>query len=284
MRLLLVLNLHFVCAACCLLLKSLGAGRQLLLPGWLPASPKQASAVALRSASILIKFQPQFLHTKRNTRLLEDLDDLDWADSIKEMQRNWIGRSEGAEVEFKVRRQRAAGWQLYCRRRGCSSGWLRACGTAGARGWWQVQRLPGSSFVSHPPSNPKHTQLSPGEGATLPADAKLAVFTTRPDTLYGATYMVVAPEHPLLEALLSEGQRAEGKAYAEAATRKSDLERTELQKDKTGVFTGAVEGGRFRHKSNPPYQAQQSASQLQQGLEHCTHACMQACMHACMHK
>ncbi|KAI8470252.1 MAG: hypothetical protein J3K34DRAFT_262668 [Monoraphidium minutum] len=115
-------------------------------------------------------------------RLLEDLDDLDWADSIKEMQRNWIGRSEGAEIEF---------------------------------------------------------ELAPGEGATAPAGAKLTVFTTRPDTLYGATYMVVAPEHPLLEGLLAGPQREEGAAYAAAAARKSDLERTELQKDKTGVFTGS---------------------------------------------
>jgi leucyl-tRNA synthetase len=129
---------------------------------------------------------PNTTHTptpnKPEHSLLEDLDDLDWADSIKEMQRNWIGRSEGAEITFA---------------------------------------------------------LAPGAGAALPADASLTVFTTRPDTLYGATYMVVAPEHPLLPALLSDEQRAEAAAYADAAARKSDLERTELQKDKTGVFTGS---------------------------------------------
>jgi len=108
-------------------------------------------------------------------RLLADLELVDWPDSIKEMQRNWIGRSEGAEVTFAVR---------------------------------------GS-------------------------DAKVVVFTTRPDTLYGATYMVLSPEHALIEQLTAPEQRAAVMAYQEAATRKSDLERTELQKEKTGIFIGA---------------------------------------------
>ncbi len=108
-------------------------------------------------------------------RLLSDLEDLDWSDSIKEMQRNWIGKSEGAEVRFG---------------------------------------LPG-------------------------IDAGITVFTTRPDTLFGATYMVLAPEHPLVESITSPEQRDAVKDYREAAARKSDLERTELQKEKTGVFTGA---------------------------------------------
>ncbi len=108
-------------------------------------------------------------------RLLADLELVDWPDSIKEMQRNWIGRSEGAEVTFAVR---------------------------------------GS-------------------------DAKLVVFTTRPDTLYGATYMVLSPEHALIEQLIAPEQRAAVKTYQEAAARKSDLERTELQKEKTGIFIGA---------------------------------------------
>ncbi|MCO6401007.1 MAG: leucine--tRNA ligase [Verrucomicrobia bacterium] len=108
-------------------------------------------------------------------RLLADLELVDWPDSIKEMQRNWIGRSEGAEVTFAVR---------------------------------------GS-------------------------DAKVVVFTTRPDTLYGATYMVLSPEHALIEQLTAPEQRAAVKAYQEAAARKSDLERTELQKEKTGIFIGA---------------------------------------------
>jgi len=108
-------------------------------------------------------------------RLLADLDGLDWTESIKEMQRNWIGKSEGAEVEFRV---------------------------AG------------------------------GEG-------RVTVFTTRPDTLFGATYMVLSPEHALVEQITTLEQRAAVKSYQEAAARKSDLERTELQKIKTGCFTGA---------------------------------------------
>lgn len=108
-------------------------------------------------------------------RLLDDLNDLDWSESIKEMQRNWIGKSEGAEVRFDL------------------SG---------------------------------HT-------------ASITVFTTRPDTLFGATYMVLAPEHPLVEQITSPAHSDAVNAYKEAATRKSDLERTELQKEKAGVFTGA---------------------------------------------
>jgi leucyl-tRNA synthetase len=108
--------------------------------------------------------------------LLAGLDDVDWPNSTKEMQRNWIGRSEGAEIDFAVD------------------------GHAGVT---------------------------------------LRVFTTRPDTLFGATYMVLAPEHDLVLKLAAHGQRAAIEAYREAASRKSELERTELQKDKTGVFTGA---------------------------------------------
>ena len=108
-------------------------------------------------------------------RLLDDLDTIDWSDSLKEMQRNWIGRSEGAEVTFTVQ--------------------------------------------------------DSGE--------EILVFTTRPDTLFGATYMVLSPEHELVDALTAEEQREAVAAYREAAARKSDLERTELAKDKTGVFTGA---------------------------------------------
>ncbi len=107
-------------------------------------------------------------------RLLEDLDELDWPESTKEMQRNWIGRSEGAEVDFPV---------------------------AGL-------------------------------------DEVITVFTTRPDTLFGATYMVLAPEHPLVDKITTEEYRAQVKEYQEQASQKSDLERTELQKEKTGVFTG----------------------------------------------
>jgi leucyl-tRNA synthetase len=115
--------------------------------------------------------------------LLAGLDDLDWPSSTKEMQRNWIGRSEGAEIDFLV--------------------------DAG------------------------------GAGVDGRAQTKLRVFTTRPDTLFGATYMVLAPEHELVLNLTTPEQRAAVDAYRDAASRKSELERTELAKDKTGVFTGA---------------------------------------------
>ena len=113
-------------------------------------------------------------------RLLSDLDELDWPESVKLMQRNWIGRSTGAEVEFAI---------------------------ADAQG-----------------------------NAT---DKKLKVYTTRPDTLFGATYMVISPEHPMIQELATAEHKDEVNAYIEAAAKKSDLERTDLAKDKTGVFTGS---------------------------------------------
>ncbi len=112
-------------------------------------------------------------------RLLRDLDTLQWSDSLKEMQRHWIGRSEGAEIRFDV-----------------------------------------------------------GGGAGAKRD--LTVFTTRPDTLFGATYMVLAPEHPLVDVVTTPDRRADVERYRADVAKKSDLERTELAKDKTGVFTGAT--------------------------------------------
>ena len=108
-------------------------------------------------------------------RLLEDLDELDWPESIKDMQRNWIGRSEGANVNFDIK--------------------------------------------GH--------------------EASFTAFTTRPDTLFGATYTVLAPEHHLVNEIVTDEQREAVEAYIDQVKSKSDLERTELQKDKTGVFTGA---------------------------------------------
>ena len=118
--------------------------------------------------------------TEYAERLLNDLDDLDWPEGIKEMQRNWIGKSTGAEVDFKV-----------------------------------VDR----------------------------GDV-IRVYTTRPDTLFGATYMVLAPEHPLVEQITADEQRPAVEAYVEASSRKSDLDRTELNTEKSGVFIGA-------HATNP---------------------------------
>ena len=108
-------------------------------------------------------------------RLLYDLDKLDWPEGIKAMQRDWIGRSEGADVDFAL----------------------------------------------------------PDHGETI------RVFTTRPDTLFGSTYMVLSPEHPLVDKVCSADQIDAVRAYCEKARAKSDLERTDLAKEKTGVFTGA---------------------------------------------
>ncbi|MGJ8639805.1 MAG: leucine--tRNA ligase [Opitutaceae bacterium] len=114
--------------------------------------------------------------TEYAERLIAGLKDLDWPDSTKRLQENWIGRSEGGEITFDV--------------------------------------------SGH--------------------DAQLTVFTTRPDTLYGATYMVIAPEHPLLETITTDDNKAAVAAYQEKAKSKSDLERAELSKEKTGVWTGAT--------------------------------------------
>lgn len=108
-------------------------------------------------------------------RLLDDLEELDWPENLKDMQRNWIGRSEGAEVTFKI------------------------------------------------------------EGS----DETFTVFTTRPDTLFGATYAVLSPEHPLVDAISTAEQKQAIRSYIDQIKSKSDLERTDLAKDKTGVFTGA---------------------------------------------
>jgi leucyl-tRNA synthetase len=137
-------------------------------------------------------------------RLERDLDGLDWPESIKLLQRNWIGRSTGAEVDFfigtiidkdgKPSQKEYQGW-LADRKYG---GWPRKSD-----------------------------------------EQVLRVYTTRPDTLFGATYMVIAPEHPFVERLSTPGQAAAVREYCERATRKSDLDRTDLAKEKTGVFTGS---------------------------------------------
>jgi leucyl-tRNA synthetase len=135
-------------------------------------------------------------------RLESDLADLDWSESIKALQRNWIGRSTGAEVDFFV---------------GLPGAEVRSDEAFAA---WKSER--GSS------GHPRH-----------PTDDVLRIYTTRPDTLFGATYMVIAPEHPLVERLTIAERAAEVRAYRDRAARKSDLDRTDLAKEKTGVFTGA---------------------------------------------
>jgi leucyl-tRNA synthetase len=122
-------------------------------------------------------------------RLLDDLDDVDWPRPIKEMQRNWVGRSEGADVDFPV--------------------------------------------------------------ATRKGTKSIRVFTTRPDTLFGATYMVLAPEHPLVDEITHESQRESVEDYRQAAASKSDLDRTNLARTKSGIFTGAYATNPVNNQSIP---------------------------------
>jgi len=125
-------------------------------------------------------------------RLLNDLDSIEWSHSLKEMQRNWIGRSEGATVKFQVASVQSS--------------------EAGGSGLSENFKLKTENFIE--------------------------VFTTRPDTLFGATYMVLSPEHKLVNEITTSEQKAEVEKYRTFAAGKSDLERTELAKEKTGVFTG----------------------------------------------
>ncbi len=120
-------------------------------------------------------------------RLLSGLNELDWPEGVKDMQKNWIGKSKGAEVDFKVK---------------------------------------GS-------------------------DKTIKVYTTRPDTLFGANYMVMAPEHELLNAIVNQEKKEEVNDYVKAASLKSDLDRTELAKEKTGVFTGSYAINPVNNKEIP---------------------------------
>ncbi|MDI9532420.1 MAG: class I tRNA ligase family protein, partial [Bacteroidota bacterium] len=124
-------------------------------------------------------------------RLLSGLDSLDWPEGIKDMQRNWIGRSTGAEVDFKI------------------------------------------------------------DGTS----ERITVYTTRPDTLFGATYMVLSPEHPLVEKITNPEMASQVKLYVEAASLKSDLDRTDLARDKTGVFTGTYAVNPVNNKKIPVWVA-----------------------------
>ncbi len=151
-------------------------------------------------------------------RLIHELDGLAWPDSIKALQRNWIGRSEGAEVRFEIA-PGSAGVSPAVSGVSPESG-----GSAGAE-------LSASRPADQP--LPRETRGTAGETPALP------VFTTRPDTLFGATYMVLAPEHGLVEQIVTEEQWPAVREYRERTARKSDLERTDLAKDKSGVWTGA---------------------------------------------
>jgi leucyl-tRNA synthetase len=143
-------------------------------------------------------------------RLERDLDGLDWHEGIKSLQRNWIGRSEGAEVDFFI-------------------GPPDAPITSHTRDKWVVAELFDSwEFTREQLGWPR-----------LPGPEAMRIYTTRPDTLFGATYMVMAPEHPFVARLTTPDQAEAVQTYCAQAAAKSDLDRTELAKEKTGVFTGA---------------------------------------------
>ena len=169
-------------------------------------------------------------------RLLDDLDQLDWSHSLKEMQRNWIGRSEGAEVTFPLLSAAASPAT------GIESSHLgeRLGGLLPLPAQRSGERARGEGLVSSGPEGASSPRPSPplrgGEGESW---SSLSVFTTRPDTLFGATYMVLAPEHPLTALLASPAQADTVTAYCQFAASKSDLERTDLAREKTGVFTGS---------------------------------------------
>lgn len=127
--------------------------------------------------------------TAYGDKLLAGLDDLDWPSSTIQMQRNWIGKSQGAEVDFKIEN----------------------------------------------------------------TDKKFSVFTTRVDTLYGCTYVVLAPEHPLVKEITTKDQKESVENYINECQRKSDLERTSLNKEKTGVFTGSYAINPVNGKKVPVY-------------------------------
>lgn len=127
--------------------------------------------------------------TAYGDKLLAGLDDLDWPSSTIQMQRNWIGKSQGVEVDFKIEN----------------------------------------------------------------TDKKFSVFTTRVDTLYGCTYVVLAPEHPLVKEITTEDQKKSVENYINECQRKSDLERTSLNKEKTGVFTGSYAINPVNGKKVPVY-------------------------------
>jgi leucyl-tRNA synthetase len=143
-------------------------------------------------------------------RLESDLETLDWTESIKALQRNWIGRSTGAEVDFFIGLDYLDD----------SEDAIEGRPSQGPFELWQADRRR-NGFPRKPNPN------------------VLRVYTTRPDTLFGATYMVIAPEHPFAEELTTPEQKDAVENYRRQAAFKSDLDRTELAKEKTGVFTGS---------------------------------------------
>jgi leucyl-tRNA synthetase len=162
-------------------------------------------------------------------RLEKDLAGLDWSEGIKKLQRDWIGKSTGAEVDFFVG-PGGTGPASVGPSGGASGSVNRGDNVSGVN----VAPTPASSsFESWKASRSKsHFPRKPG-------DDVLRIYTTRPDTLYGATYMVIAPEHPFVARLTTPAQKTAVEAYVTKAASKSDRERQEVTKEKTGVFTGS---------------------------------------------
>jgi leucyl-tRNA synthetase len=161
-------------------------------------------------------------------RLEKDLAGLDWSEGIKKLQRDWIGRSTGAEVDFFV---------------GLPFEVENGVPMRDAFEMWKDIRVKGiPGLDAHPVAAKRRTDR--GEKFTFdfsrrPHDDVLRIYTTRPDTLFGATYMVIAPEHPFVARLTTPAQKAAVEAYVQKAAAKSDRDRQDVNKQKTGVFTGS---------------------------------------------
>jgi leucyl-tRNA synthetase len=177
--------------------------------------------------------------TAYGDRLISELDDLNWSESIKEMQRNWIGRSTGAEVDFFIG-QGASGegqWQDSAPFNPQPEARPLATGSANDSGAAQTDLASGVRLNAQ--FEAWKAKRADAGFSIEPGDDVLRIYTTRPDTLFGATYMVVAPEHPFVDRLTTPEQKEAVAAYVKQASLKSDLDRTDLAKTKTGVFTGS---------------------------------------------
>lgn len=176
-------------------------------------------------------------------RLLDDLEELDWTEGIKDMQRNWIGKSKGAEVYFDIEGFGGTVQDAGAEAAGTEHGTETAKADLGATGVGRgIETAKAEAGDSGSDSDDLGSVVL-GSDDSNPAGSglkgRLTVFTTRPDTLFGATYCVLAPELELVGQITTAQQKAAVLQYQEKATRKSDLERTDLAKDKSGVFTGA---------------------------------------------
>ncbi len=167
-------------------------------------------------------------------RLADDLDSVEWPESLKQMQRNWIGKSIGAEVDFDVVEQKREGPLSVV------SGPLSVGPSEQSPTTDNGQRTTDNSRNSQlpTPNSQPATSLEDELAAETDMGDVITVFTTRPDTLYGATYMVLAPEHPLVERITTDAQKSAVGAYRAAVGGRSERDRMADSKDKTGVFTG----------------------------------------------